>query len=159
METQILIVGAGPSGAAAAVQLGQLGIKDVLLVDRDRFPRNKTCGSGLSPAALHAAEALGIGPEVRKRANPVLTVRFVTPAGEVLQVPANSAAVILLRKEFDALLVERARALGCASAAAGGRWRPSRRAVEWSGYGDSRARRFARAGRCSPTGPTASSPP
>lgn len=112
METEILIVGAGPSGAAAAVKLRQLGIRDVLLVDRDRFPRNKTCGSGLSPAALHAAEALGIGPEVRKRANPVLTVRFVTPAGEVLQVPANSAAVILLRKEFDALLVERARALG-----------------------------------------------
>ena len=112
METEILIVGAGPSGAAAAVQLGQLGIKDVLLVDRERFPRNKTCGSGLSPAALHVAEELGIGPEVRKLANPVRTVRFVTPSGEVLQVPANSAAVILLRKEFDALLVERARALG-----------------------------------------------
>jgi flavin-dependent dehydrogenase len=44
METEILIVGAGPSGAAAAVQLGQLGIRDVLLVDRDRFPRHKTCG-------------------------------------------------------------------------------------------------------------------
>jgi geranylgeranyl reductase family protein len=112
MDTEILIVGAGPSGAAAAVRLGQLGLRDVLLVDRDRFPRNKTCGSGLSPAALHVAEALGIGPELRKRANPVTTVRFVTPSGEVLRVPANSAAVILLRKEFDNLLVERARALG-----------------------------------------------
>ena len=112
MDTGILIVGAGPSGAAAAVRLGQLGIQDVLLVDRDRFPRNKTCGSGLSPAALQVAEALGIGPEMRKRANPVLAVRFVTPSGEVLKVPANSAAVILLRKEFDNLLVERARALG-----------------------------------------------
>ena len=112
METEILIVGAGPSGAAAAVQLGQLGIKDVLLVDRDRFPRDKTCGSGLSPTALHVAEALGIGPELRERANPVLTVRIVTPAGDELRVPANSAAVILLRKEFDGLLVERARSLG-----------------------------------------------
>ncbi len=112
MDTEILIVGAGPSGAAAAVRLGQLGFRDVLLVDRDRFPRNKTCGSGLSPAALHVAEALGIGPQVRRRANPVLTVRFVTPSGEVLRVPANSAAVILLRREFDNLLVERARTLG-----------------------------------------------
>jgi geranylgeranyl reductase family protein len=112
METEILIVGAGPSGAATAVQLGQLGIRDVLLVDRDRFPRDKTCGSGLSPAALHVAEALGIGPELRRRANPVRTVRFVTPAGEVLRVPANSAAIILLRKEFDHLLVQRARSLG-----------------------------------------------
>ena len=112
METEILVVGAGPAGAAAAVQLGQLGIRGALLVDRDRFPRNKTCGSGLSPAALQLAEALGIGPELRARANPVLTVRFVTPAGEELRVPANSAAVILLRKEFDNLLVERARSLG-----------------------------------------------
>ena len=112
METEILIVGAGPSGAAAAVRLGQLGIKDVLLVDRDRFPRHKTCGSGLSPAALHLAEDLGIGPELRARANPVLTVRFVTPSGEELRAPANSAAVILLRKDFDNLLVERAKALG-----------------------------------------------
>lgn len=112
METEILIVGAGPAGAAAAVQLGQLGIKNVLLVDRDRFPRNKTCGSGLSPTALHVAEALGIGPELRKRANPVVTVRFVTPEREELRVPANSAAVILLRKEFDNLLVERAKSLG-----------------------------------------------
>jgi geranylgeranyl reductase family protein len=112
MQTEILIVGAGPSGAAAAVQLGQLGVKDVLLVDRDRFPRNKTCGSGLSPAALHLAEALGIGPQLRAHANPVVTVRFVTPAGEELRVPAHSAAVILLRKEFDNLLVERARSLG-----------------------------------------------
>src|SRR5678815_3019972 len=112
METEILIVGAGPSGAAAAVQLGQLGIKDVLLVDRDRFPRNKTCGSGLSPAALHAAEALGIGPELRRRANPVLTVRFMTQSGVEIRAPANSAAVILLRKEFDNLLVERAKSLG-----------------------------------------------
>jgi geranylgeranyl reductase family protein len=112
MQTEILIVGAGPSGAAAAVQLGQLGVKDVLLVDRDRFPRNKTCGSGLSPTALHVAEALGIGPQLRARANPVVTVRFVTPAGEELRVPAHSAAVILLRKEFDNLLVERARSLG-----------------------------------------------
>jgi len=112
METEILIVGAGPSGAAAAVQLGQLGIKDVLLVDRDRFPREKTCGSGLSPAALHVAEALGIGPELRKRANPVLTVRLVTPGGEELRIPANSAAVVLHRKEFDSLLVERAKSLG-----------------------------------------------
>jgi len=112
MQTEILIVGAGPSGAAAAVQLGQLGVKDVLLVDRDHFPRDKTCGSGLSPAALHVAEELGIGPQLRARANPVVTVRFVTPAGEELRVPAHSAAVILLRKEFDNLLVERARSLG-----------------------------------------------
>ena len=112
METDILIVGAGPAGAAAAVHLGQLGVRDVLLADRDHFPRDKTCGSGLSPSALHVAEALGIGAELRARAYPVVTVRFVTPGGEEIRAPANSAAVILLRREFDDLLVQRARALG-----------------------------------------------
>jgi len=112
MDTTVLIVGAGPSGAAAAVQLGQLGIRDVLLVERDHFPRDKTCGSGLSPAALHVADKLGIGAELRARANPVLTVRFVTPGGEEIRVPASSAAMILLRREFDELLVQRARSLG-----------------------------------------------
>ncbi len=129
MDTEILIVGAGPSGAAAAVRLGQLGIQDVLLVDRDGFPRNKTCGSGLSPAALHVAEALGLGAELRKRANPIVTVRFVTPSGEELRVPANSAAVVLLRREFDNLLVERARALGVRFR---GRWR-AMEAIEENG--------------------------
>jgi len=112
MDAEVLIVGAGPAGASAAVALAQRGVRDILLVDRDRFPRDKTCGSGLSPAALHLAEELGIGPELRARANPVLTVRFVTPGGEELRVPAGGAAVILLRRDFDNLLVERARSLG-----------------------------------------------
>src|SRR5208283_5685168 len=71
-----------------------------------------TCGSGLSPAALHLAERLGIGDKVQARANPIEWVRIVTPGGEELILPANSAAVILLRKDFDQLLVERARELG-----------------------------------------------
>jgi len=158
MQNDILVVGAGPAGSAAAVQLGQLGIGGALLVDRDRFPRNKTCGSGLSPAALQLAEGLGIGPELRARANPVLTVRFVTPGEEELRVPANSAAVILLRKDFDHLLVERARSLGT-------RFREGFRVIEVLedngrvvGCADWTGARFARGGRCSPTGRTASLP-
>jgi geranylgeranyl reductase family protein len=112
MDAQILIVGAGPAGASAAVALAQQNIKKVLLVDRDRFPRDKTCGSGLSPAALQLAARLGIDGELQARANPILTVRFVTPGGEELRVPAHSAAAILLRRDFDNLLVERARSLG-----------------------------------------------
>jgi flavin-dependent dehydrogenase len=72
--------------------------------------------------------------------------------------PANSAAVILLRKEFDNLLVERARALGV-------RFRGGWRAIEAMeengrvvGVRGLEGRRSARAGRCSPTAPTLSSP-
>jgi geranylgeranyl reductase family protein len=112
MDSQVIIVGAGPAGASAAVALAQAGVRDVRLLDRDRFPRDKTCGSGLSPAALQLAEQLGIGAELRARANPVQWVRFVTPGNQEMVMPAHGAAVILLRKEFDNLLVDRARALG-----------------------------------------------
>jgi len=112
MNSRVLIIGAGPAGASAAVALASRGITDVLLVDRDQFPRDKTCGSGLSPAALQLAETLGVGDQVRARANPVDWVRIVTPGGEELVLPSNSAVVILLRKDFDHLLVERAAALG-----------------------------------------------
>jgi menaquinone-9 beta-reductase len=112
MNARVLIVGAGPAGASAAVALAQGGVSGVLLVDRERFPRDKTCGSGLSPAALHLAETLGIGERVRAKANPIDQVRFVTPGGQEMVLPAKSAVVILLRREFDQLLVERAQALG-----------------------------------------------
>ncbi len=112
MDSRVLIIGAGPAGASAAVALAQRGVTDVLLLDRDQFPRDKTCGSGLSPAALHLAETLGIGERVRARANPIEWVRLVTPGGEELLLPGNAAVVISLRRDFDQLLVDRARELG-----------------------------------------------
>jgi len=109
---EVLIVGAGPAGASAAIALASAGVKDVLLLDRSRFPRDKTCGSGLSPAALHLAEELGVGDELRAQANPIHWVRFVTPGKLEMVLPANGAAVVLLRRDFDNLLVNRARDLG-----------------------------------------------
>ena len=65
MHHRVVIVGAGPGGAAAALALAQRGLKDVLLLGRDPFPRDKTCGSGLSPKALKVLDGLGLGEEVR----------------------------------------------------------------------------------------------
>jgi geranylgeranyl reductase family protein len=112
MNFDVLIVGAGPAGASAAVALGQRGARNVLLLDRSTFPRHKTCGSGLSPNALALGEELGIGPELRRLANPVQSVRLVTRGGREMTLASNAAAVVLLRRDFDNLLVERARALG-----------------------------------------------
>src|SRR5258708_27448388 len=111
MDSEVLVVGAGPAGASAAVALAQLGVRDVLLLDRDHFPRDKTCGSGLSPAALHLAEKLGVGAEARARANPIHWVRLVTPCDEVMVLPPNAPAVVLLLKDFHNVLVQRARSL------------------------------------------------
>ncbi len=108
----VAIVGGGPGGAAAAVALGQRGIKNVVLVDRDPFPRDKTCGSGLSPNALSLIQELGIDAEVRKLAYPILSVKIVTPGGRDMVLASNAAALVLLRRHFDNLLIEKARSFG-----------------------------------------------
>lgn len=47
----LIIAGAGPAGSSAAREAGKMGL-DVLLIDKDRFPRYKPCGGGLSERAL-----------------------------------------------------------------------------------------------------------
>src|SRR5689334_13181213 len=112
MSSSVVIIGAGPGGAAAAVALAQRGVRDVVLLDKDPFPRDKTCGSGLSPNALTALDELGVGAEVRRLGYAVNGLRLVTPGGREIHLSSDQAAIILLRKHFDNLLVERAVALG-----------------------------------------------
>ncbi len=109
---QTLIIGAGPAGASAAIGLAQRGVRDVLLLDRTTFPRDKTCGSGLSPNALRVGELLGVGADLRRLSTPVMSVKIVTPGGREMILASNAEAVVLLRRELDNLLLERARALG-----------------------------------------------
>src|SRR6476661_4620066 len=58
-----LVVGAGPAGAAAAFWLAQQG-HDVLIVDKKRFPREKTCGDGLTPRAVFQLHEMGLADEL-----------------------------------------------------------------------------------------------
>ncbi|MDO5669181.1 MAG: geranylgeranyl reductase family protein [Corynebacterium sp.] len=61
----VLVVGAGPAGAAAAIHAADAGF-DVLLIDTATFPRDKTCGDGLTPRAIHALHRLGLAEEVTR---------------------------------------------------------------------------------------------
>src|SRR5438128_2076964 len=54
-----VVVGAGPSGSAAAAHLASGGAR-VLLVDHSEFPRDKACGGGLTPRGVAALQGLGI---------------------------------------------------------------------------------------------------
>jgi menaquinone-9 beta-reductase len=64
--TDVLVVGAGPAGSAAAAWAARHGL-DVVLADSATFPRDKTCGDGLTPRAIAELEHLGLGEWVRSR--------------------------------------------------------------------------------------------
>jgi geranylgeranyl reductase family protein len=55
---EVLVVGGGPGGAAAAHHLARRG-RDVLLVEKKAYPREKTCGDGLTPRSIHELEVMG----------------------------------------------------------------------------------------------------
>jgi flavin-dependent dehydrogenase len=57
-DAQVIVVGGGPGGSSAAWHLAGLGL-DVLVLDRARFPRDKTCAEYLSPEAVAPAERDG----------------------------------------------------------------------------------------------------
>ena len=67
MKTDVLVVGAGPAGSAAAAWAARAGL-DVTLVDAETFPRDKPCGDGLTPRAIAELDALGASQWITTRA-------------------------------------------------------------------------------------------
>ena len=61
----VVIVGAGPSGSACAYWLAQAGWS-VCLVEKKTFPREKTCGDGLTPRAVHQLADMGLTSQLEK---------------------------------------------------------------------------------------------
>jgi geranylgeranyl reductase family protein len=103
-SARVAIVGSGPTGTAAALALLRRGVEDVVLLDAHEFPRDKTCGSGLSPRAIEILRELEVWDEdVKPIAYPIRGLRIVTPRGREATVSAGDehAAAICLRRDFD----------------------------------------------------------
>ncbi|MDN3919917.1 NAD(P)/FAD-dependent oxidoreductase [Roseateles violae] len=98
---EFLVIGAGPAGSACARWLAQAG-REVVLIDAQSFPREKTCGDGLVPDSLAALKRLGLYEAVMAKAQAVTHAHCVGPAGGAVDVPGEMA--VLPRKELDELL-------------------------------------------------------
>ena len=94
----VLVVGAGPAGAACALWLARAGV-DVVLVDQHDFPRDKVCGDGLIPDAHHALRRLGVYDEVMAAAQASRHVACIGPRGGRIDVPGTVA--VLPRRVLD----------------------------------------------------------
>lgn len=90
IETDILIIGAGPAGSTAALALSKAGISSVL-VDQATFPRDKICGDALSGKVVLALRRLdsSLAAELFQHHdfNASHGVEFIAPNGKSLAVP------------------------------------------------------------------------
>jgi menaquinone-9 beta-reductase len=108
----VVVVGAGLAGSGIAAGLAGLGWQ-VLLVERDQFPRHKVCGEFISPEAQATLQSLGLYQAVAKLAPVDLhTVQLISPQGYSLRRPLPGTAWGLSRYALDAALASAAVARG-----------------------------------------------
>ena len=114
VQTDVLIIGAGPAGSAAAIHLGQLGVRNVIIVDRQEFPRHKTCGSGISPKGIEILKALGVWNAVTREAYSIKGLRLVTPRNAEVFISGreDTVAIICPRSILDDCLLKHALSFG-----------------------------------------------
>ena len=116
----MIIVGAGPAGSSLAIRLRRAG-RDVLLVDKADFPRDKLCGEFVSPECLEHFEQLSVLPQILA-AHPASLSRtlFYSTSGRSVAVENTwlsgeaTVSIGISRKLLDNILLQKAEASGAA---------------------------------------------
>ena len=114
-EVDVAIIGGGPSGSAAAHYLAQRG-HSVLVCEKKSFPREKTCGDGLTPRAVKVLQEMGLqnGLNTWERVDGLR----VHAAGKTLELDFPSLddfgnyGLVKPRKDLDRIVLDHAEAQG-----------------------------------------------
>jgi geranylgeranyl reductase family protein len=108
---EVVVIGAGPAGASCAYWLAKAG-HEVVVVEKKSFPREKTCGDGLTPRAVRQLEDMGLGAELASshRYEGLRSHGFgctlELPWPETPGLPRHG--YVVTRKDLDALVAARA---------------------------------------------------
>lgn len=113
----VVVVGAGPGGSSAAYYLADNGYS-VLLLDKETFPREKVCGDGIAPRAVHSLYRMGLRGELEGRFKRTRGIRFYATRGGMTEVlyPMGSRypdhGYVVPRRDLDLILLRRAESAG-----------------------------------------------
>jgi flavin-dependent dehydrogenase len=120
MTADCVVVGAGPAGSVTALLLARAGF-DVVILDRQPFPRAKPCGDCLSPQANLLLAELGLLTTIRHQQPACLDGwRIIAPSGNSFEARFSDCAsdprvhhgFACAREQFDSLLLDAARLAG-----------------------------------------------
>ncbi len=115
MNYDVAVVGGGPGGSACAAACAQAGMRTIV-VERSVFPREKVCGDCVNPACWPVLDRLGVSALIRTLPHALLeTVEFMGTDERIRRFPLPSdprGEIAVKRSAFDAVLLDRASALG-----------------------------------------------
>ncbi len=112
MDYDTIIVGAGPSGSSCATFLGRRGVK-TLLLDKASFPREKTCGDGITGKSVRLIRELGLGSRIESEQHQKISGLITSsPSGAVLNMKTTEDGKMMYvskRDIFDNILFQEAK--------------------------------------------------
>jgi geranylgeranyl reductase family protein len=102
--SDVIVIGAGPAGATAAHRLASSGAR-VTLIEKEHFPRDKTCGDGMASEGLKILERTGLG--VWARQFPTFDLlRLSSPDGKLLDIPVLAPSGVCFGRTIPRRLLD-----------------------------------------------------